>query len=72
MSQQRLYEHYEPVFRELSDLVVFENHVALRSELADNSLLVGRGDVDDHRALVAIRAQIVSGLARVRAVGVFG
>ncbi len=58
----------EPVFRELADLVVLEHDVALRGELADDPLALGRRDIDRHRALVAVRGEVVRGFAGVGAV----
>ncbi len=57
----------EAVFLQLPDLVVFQHHVALRGQFADDPLAFGRSDIDGDRALVAVCREVVGGFARVGA-----
>src|SRR6266571_1209104 len=54
----------ETVFREPGDLVVLEQHVALRRERARDALALGLRDVERHRLLAAVDREEVGGLAR--------
>src|SRR6266705_6767682 len=58
----------EPVFCEAADLVVLDQHVALRRELARDPLALGLRDVEGHRLLAAVHRKKVRRFARLPAV----
>src|SRR5204863_134458 len=58
----------EAVFRETADLVVLEQHVALRRERERDALALGLRDVERHRLLAAVHREEVRRLARLSAV----
>src|SRR6266480_605655 len=58
----------EPVFCEAADLVVLEEHVALRRELARDTLAFGLRDVERHRLLAAVHRKEIRRFARLPAV----
>ncbi len=62
----------EAVAFQLADLVVFQHHVAVHHQFAQQGLAVNAGDVDRHRALAAVGGQVIGGFGGVVAVGVFG
>ena len=54
----------QSVFFEPADLEVFDDDIALSSERSHDLLALGLGEVDRHRALSAIGAKEVGGIAR--------
>src|SRR6266480_1649215 len=58
----------EPVFCEAADLVVLEEHVALRRELARDTLAFGLRDVERHRLLAAVHRKEIRRFARLPSV----
>src|SRR5437899_298386 len=58
----------ETVFCEAADLVVLEQHVALRGERARDALAVGLRDVERHRLLAAVHRKEIGRFARLPAV----
>ena len=60
----------QAVFGQPADLVVLHQHVAARHQLADQRLALRRGEVDRHRMLAAVGAQVIGRLGGVVAVGI--
>ncbi len=57
----------EPVIGEAADLEVFDQHIGVREQAPDERGALRCGEVDRDRALVAIGAQVVAALRRLRA-----
>ena len=61
----------QPITRHVADLEVLDNHIAMHNKLTNQRLAFGFGNVTGQRTLVAIGAQVVGNLLRLRALRVF-
>ena len=59
----------EPIACHVADFEVFNEHMAMRHQLADQRLAVGVRQVASHRAFVAVGTQVIGGFGTVAAVG---
>ena len=55
----------ETVFRQAAHLIIFDKHIALTGELADNFLTLRLSDIDSDRLLTAIGTKEIGGILRI-------